>query len=121
MGMPEREGLMKYLPLAGVALLLAFGITQLLRRQRKPRSFRDDPIGALKDHSEIVAGKAQDATEEALARVQETLEEIRGRLPEVNRKRLEKRRKELNKQIAALSDQAQGLLKELRSNSVFNR
>jgi len=53
--------------------------------------------------------------------VQETLEEIRGRLPEINLKRLEKRRKELNKQIAALRDQAQGLLKELRSNSVFNR
>ena len=119
--MTEREGYMKYLALAVAAVLIAVGVAQLLRRQRKPRSFREDPIGALKDRSEIVAGKAQEATEEALARVQATLDEIRGRLPEVNRKRLEKRRKELNKRINSLGDQAQDMLKELRANSVFSR
>src|ERR1700712_5171434 len=119
--MNENEDYMKFLPAGVVALVLGIAAVLLLRRPRKPRSFRDDPIGALKDHSEIVAGKAQDATEEALARVQETIEEIRGRLPEINRKRLDKRRKEMNKQIPALSDQAQSLLKELRSNSVFSR
>ena len=36
----EDRGFMKYLPIALVALLTAFGIAQLLRRQRKPRSFR---------------------------------------------------------------------------------
>jgi hypothetical protein len=117
----EQQGFAKYLALAVVGILLAFGVTQLLRRQQKPRSFREDPIGALKDRGELVAGKAQDATEEALARVQETLAEIRGRLPEVNRRRLEKRRKELNKRIVLLGDQAQDVLKELRSNSVFSR
>jgi hypothetical protein len=30
----------------------------LLRRPRKPRSFRDDPVRALKDRSEIVVGNA---------------------------------------------------------------
>jgi hypothetical protein len=121
MGMIEREGYLKYLPLAFAAILIAFGIAQLLGRKRKPRSFREDPIGALKDRSEIVAGRAQEATEEALARVQDTLEEIRGRLPEINRRRLDKRRKELNKRIAGLGDQAQDLLKELRANTAFSR
>jgi hypothetical protein len=119
--MMQREGYMKYLPLAFGAVLVAFGVSQLLRRQRKPRSFREDPIGALKDRSEIVAGRAQEATEEALARVQETLDEIRGRLPDTNRRRLEKRRKELNKRVSALGDQAQELLKELRANNVLSR
>jgi len=93
----------------------------LLRRPRKPRSFREDPVGALKDRSEIVAGKAQEATEEALARIQETIEEIRGRLPDVNRKQFDKRRKQVNQRLAVLSDQAQDLLKELRANSPLSR
>src|SRR5919109_1497791 len=109
----NERGMMKYLALAAAAILLVFGITQF-RRQRKPRSFREDPIGALKDRSEIVATKAQGATEEALARLQESLDEIRSRLPEINRKRLEKRRKEFNHRLAVLGDQAQELLKELR-------
>ena len=105
--MTEREDYMKYLPAALAAILLGFAAVLLLRRPRKPRSFREDPVGALKDRSEIVAGKAQEATEEALARIQETIEEIRGRLPDVNRKQLQKRRKELNQRLALLGDQAQ--------------
>jgi uncharacterized protein HemX len=116
----EERGFLKYLPLAAAALLIGLGIA-LFGRQRKPRSFREDPIGALKDHSEIVANKAHEATEEALTRIQESLDEIRGRLPEINRKRLDKRRKEINKRLVSLSDQAQELLKEVRSNSVFSR
>ena len=112
---------MKYLPLVGAAALLAIGVAQLLNRQRKPRSFREDPIGALKDRSELVASRAQEATEEALARIQESLDEIRGRLPELNRKKLEKNRKVLNQRLADLSDQAQTLLKDLRANNVFSR
>jgi hypothetical protein len=119
--MTEREDYMKYLPAALVALLLGFAAVVLLRRPHKPRSFREDPVGALKDRGEIVAGKAQEATEEALARIQETLEEIRGRLPDVNRKQLQKRRKELNQRLAVLGDQAQDLLKELRANSMLSR
>jgi enamine deaminase RidA (YjgF/YER057c/UK114 family) len=107
--------------MALAAILLAVAAAVLLRRPRKPRSFREDPVGALKDRSEIVANKAQEATEEALARIQETIEEIRGRLPEVNRKQLHKRRKELNHRLALLGDQAQELLKELRANSVLSR
>ena len=115
------RALMKYLPFAFAGILAVFGITQLLRRQRKPRSFREDPIGALKDRSEIVAGKAQEATEEALARLQATLDDIRDRLPDVNSKSFRRGRKEANKRIADLSSQAQDLLKDLRANGVFSR
>src|SRR5689334_2379871 len=121
MCMNENENFMKFLPAGLVALVLGVAAVLLLRRPRKPRSFRDDPVGALKDRSEIVASKAQEATEEALARIQETLEEIRGRLPDVNRKQLEKRRKQLNQRLAVLGDQAQDLLKELRANSPLSR
>ena len=119
--MTEREDYMKYLPAALVAILLGIAAVVLLRRPRKPRSFREDPVGALKDRGEMVAGKAQEATEEALARIQETIEEIRGRLPDVNRKQLQKRRKELNQRLAMLGDQAQELLKELRASSTISR
>lgn len=119
--MTEREDYMKYLPGALAAIVLGIAAVLLLRRPRKPRSFREDPVGALKDRSEIVAGKAQEATEEALARIQDTIEEIRGRLPDVNRKQLQKRRKELNQRLAVLGDQAQDLLKELRANSSLSR
>jgi hypothetical protein len=112
---------MKYLPLALAAILAVFGISQLLRRQQRPRSFREDPIGALKDRGEIVAGKAQEATEDALARLQATLDDIRDRLPDVNSKSFRRNRKEVNKRIAALSVQAQDLLKDLRANGVFSR
>jgi len=114
------RGFMKYLPLFGVAALLILGIAQL-RRRRKPRSFREDPIGALKDRGELIADRAQDATEEALGRLQESLDELRGRLPEINRKRLQKRRKDLDKRLAALNAQAQELLKDVRSNRIFSR
>jgi hypothetical protein len=43
------NGLTKYLALALAVALAAFGLTRLLQRKRKPRSFREDPIGALKD------------------------------------------------------------------------
>ena len=119
--MTEREDYMKFLPAGLVAIVLGVAAVLLLRRPRKPRSFREDPVGALKDRGEIVAGKAQEATEEALARIQETIEEIRGRLPDVNRKQFEKRRKQLNHQLAVLGDQAQELLKELRASSPLNR
>jgi hypothetical protein len=119
--MTEREDYMKYLPAALVAILVGIAAIVLLRRPRKPRSFREDPVGALKDRGEIVASKAQEATEEALARIQETIEEIRGRLPEVNRKQFQKRRKELNQRLAVLGDQAQELLKELRASSTMSR
>jgi hypothetical protein len=119
--MNEREDYMKYLPAGLVALVLGVAAVLLLRRPRKPRSFRDDPVGALKDRSEIMASKAQEAMEEALARIQEAIEEIRGRLPDVNRKQLDKRRKEMNQQLAVLNDQAQALLKELRANSPLSR
>ena len=115
------RAMMKYLPLVFAAVGIAIAIVQLLRRPRKPRSFRADPIGALKDRSEMVAGKAQEAGEEALARLQATLDEIRDRLPDVNRKSLQRNRKEFNKRIADVSNQAQDLLKELRANSVFSR
>jgi hypothetical protein len=115
------RALMKYLPLALAAILAAFGVTQLLRRQRKPRSFREDPIGALKDRGEIFAGRAQDATEDALARLQATLDDIRDRLPDVNNKSFRRNRKEVNKRIADLSSQAQDLMKDLRANGVFSR
>ena len=119
--MNEREDYMKFLPAGLVAIVLGVAAILLLRRPRKPRSFRDDPVGALKDRSEIVASKAQEATEDALARIQETIEEIRGRLPDVNRKQFEKRRKALNQRLAVLGDQAQDLLKELRANSPLSR
>ena len=119
MELTERS-FMKYVPLVAAAFLLVLGIARF-RRQRKPRSFRDDPIGALKDRSGLIADRAQEATEEALARLQESLDEIRGRLPEFNRKRMDKRRKELNKRLSELGDQAQALLKDVRSNSMFSR
>jgi hypothetical protein len=119
--MNERDDYMRFLPAGLAAIVLGVAAILLLRRPRKPRSFRDDPVGALKDRSEIVASKAQEATEEALARIQETLEEIRGRLPDVNRKQLAKRRKQLNQRLGLLGDQAQELLKELRANSPLSR
>jgi hypothetical protein len=120
--MTEREDYMKFLPAGlGAIVLGVAAVLLLLRRPRKPRSFREDPVGALKDRGEIVAGKAQEATEEALARIQETIEEIRGRLPDVNRKQFDKRRKQVNQRLAVLSDQAQDLLKELRANSPLSR
>ena len=61
---------MRFVPLGAAVLLLVVGIARILQR-RKPRSFRDDPIGALKDRSEIIADRAQEASEEALARLQE--------------------------------------------------
>jgi hypothetical protein len=115
------RALMKYAPFGFAAVLLAFGISQLLRRQRKPRSFREDPIGALRDRGEIVAGKAQEASEEALARLQATLDDIRDRLPDMNSKGFRRSRKEVNKRIADLSSQAQDILKDLRANGVFSR
>ncbi len=119
--MTDRESYMKFLPAGLVAIVLGVAAVLLLRRPHKPRSFREDPVGALKDRGEMVAGKAQEATEEALARIQETIEEIRGRLPEVNRKRFDKRRKQLNQRLAVLGDQAQDLLKELRASSPLSR
>lgn len=117
----ENNGFVKYFVLALAVGLAAFGITRLLRRQRKPRSFREDPIGALKDRSQIVANKAQAAREDAFERLQTTLDEIRDRLPEVNGKPARRGRKDLNKRVASLSGQAQDLLKELRASSVFSR
>jgi hypothetical protein len=117
----NERALMKYVPFALAAILAAFGISQLLRRQRRPRSFREDPIGALRDRSEIVAGKAQEATEEALARLQATLDDIRDRLPDVNSKSFRRSRKEMNKRIADISSQAQEILKDLRASGVFSR
>lgn len=117
--MMERS-FMKYLPVGVAALLVILGLVQM-RRQRKPRSFREDPIGALKDRSEHFVDRAQEASDEALTRLQESLDEIRGRMPELNRKRMQKRRKEMNKRLAVLNDQAQDMLKELRSSSVFSR
>jgi hypothetical protein len=116
----DEQGLKKYAPLVVAALLLVVGLAQL-RKRRKPRSFREDPIGAIKDRGELIADRAQGATEEALARLQESLDELRGRLPEMNRKRLDKRRKEMNKRLAILNDQAQSLLKDVRSSSIFHR
>ncbi|HNP72894.1 MAG TPA: hypothetical protein PLO33_10185 [Kouleothrix sp.] len=117
----DENGYGKYVALAFALILAGFGITRLLQRQRKPRSFRDDPIGALKDRSEIVANKAQIASEEALTRIQATLEEIRDRLPEVSNKQIQRGRKDLTKRINDLTGQAQDLVKELRGNSVFSR
>ena len=119
MDMDERS-FMKYLPVVGLVALLVVGIAQL-RRRRKPRSFREDPIGAIKERGELIANRAQDATEEALGRLQESLDELRGRLPDLNRKRMQKRRKELNKRLAVINAQAQELLKDVRSNSIFSR
>lgn len=117
----EERNLMRYAPFAVVFALLAFAAAQLLRRQRKPRSFREDPIGALKDRGEIVASRAQEASEEALVRLQESLDEIRERLPELNRRKLRKSRKEVNSRLTDLAGQAQDLLKDLRASGVFSR
>ncbi len=117
----EDNGYTKYFGFAVALGLAAFGITKLLQRERKPRSFREDPIGALKDHSEIFANKAQSAGEDALERLQATLEEIRDRLPEVDKKQLRRTQKDLNKRVADLNSQAQDLIKELRANSMFSR
>ena len=57
--MNEQEDYMKFLPAGLVAIVLGVAAILLLRRPRKPRSFRDDPVGALKDRGEIVAGKAE--------------------------------------------------------------
>jgi hypothetical protein len=117
----NERGIIKFLPLlAATGGLAVLGIT-LLRRQRKPRSFRDDPIGALKDRGEMLADRAQGATEEALAMLQDSLDELRGRLPDMNRRRMGKRRKELNNRLDALNAQAQALLKDVRSSSLFSR
>jgi hypothetical protein len=116
----NERGMLKYLPLLAAAGLVIFGILQF-RRQRKPRSFREDPIGALRDRGGILADRAQDATEEALAMLQDSLDEIRGRLPELNRRRMNKRRKELNKRLGVLNTQAQALLKDVRSSNMFSR
>jgi hypothetical protein len=116
----DERSLMKYAPVLAAAVLLIVGLTQL-RKRRKPRSFREDPIGALKDRGEILAGRAQSASEEALTRLQESLDELRGRLPELDRKRMDKRRKEINKRLAVLNDQAQALLKDVRSSNMFSR
>ena len=111
--MNENEGYMKFLPAGLVAIVLGVAALLLLRRPRKPRSFREDPVGALKDRSEIVAGKAQEATEEALARIQETIEEIRGRLPDVNRKQFDKRRKQVNQSVSQRTMAARQIFREL--------
>ncbi|MFL5800147.1 MAG: hypothetical protein ACJ8CR_00085 [Roseiflexaceae bacterium] len=116
----NERSLTKYAPLLAAAALLVVGLARL-RQRRKPRSFREDPIGALKERGGMIADRAQGATEDALARLQESLDELRGRLPELNRKRMDKRRKEVNKRLAVLSDQAQALLKDVRSNSMFSR
>jgi len=110
-----------YLSVAGAALLLAGVAAALLRRERKPRSFREDPIGAIKDRSGLLAGRAQDASDELLTRLQESLDELRGRLPDVNRRKLEKRRSHLNHRLADLNSQVQALVKDLRGNSLFHR
>jgi hypothetical protein len=117
--MMER-GFTRYLPLVAAVVLLGIGIAQL-RQRRRMRSFREDPLGALKDRSELLADRAQGATEEALARIQESLDEIRGRLPEINRKRMDRRRKELNKRLIQLNEQIQELLKDLRATGIFSR
>ena len=116
----QERSFLKFVPFAVAIGLIVFGVVQLLRRQRKPRSFREDPIGALKDRGQIVAGRAQEATEEALGRLQESLDEIRDRLPDFNR-RSRKSRKELNGRLGELTSQAQELLRELRAGSVFSR
>lgn len=115
------NGLTKYLALALAVALAAFGLTRLLQRKRKPRSFREDPIGALKDRGEIVASKAQAVSEDTIERLQATLDEIRDRLPEVSRKQIERGRKDANKRFAELTSQAQDVAKQLRSNSMFSR
>ncbi len=115
------SGFGKFLALACAVALAAFGITRLLQRQRKPRSFREDPIGALKDRGELVASRAQAAGEDALGHLQSTLDEIRDRLPEGSRKRFRRGRKDLNARIGDLSSQAQDLVKDLRSSRVFGR
>lgn len=121
--MMER-GYTRFLPLVFLAVLVGVVISQL-RRRRRLRSFREDPIGALKDRSELVADKAQLATEEALTRIQDSLDELRGRLPELNRRKkergIERQRRELNKRLVGLNNQAQALVRDVRGSGVFNR
>jgi hypothetical protein len=121
MDMDERS-LAKALPVLLAAGLIVYGISQL-RKRRKPRSFREDPIGALKDRGEMLAGRAQSAGEDAIARLQESLDELRAYLPEVDQRQLKRTQKNVNKRFAEISDQAQALLDEVRSNSsqIFNR
>ncbi|GAB4198996.1 MAG: hypothetical protein OHK0022_18850 [Roseiflexaceae bacterium] len=111
------RGWAKYLPIVLVALLFGFGITQLLRRERKPRSFRKDPIGALKDRSELLADRAQDATEELAARLQSSLDELRDRLPDARTRKSQKRRATLNRRLHDLNGQVQALVKDLRGKA----
>jgi len=66
----NERSLTKYAPLLAAAALLVVGLARL-RQRRKPRSFREDPIGALKERGGMIADRAQGATEDALARLQE--------------------------------------------------
>lgn len=118
------QDLRKFAPLALMTLiasLAAYGIVRLLTQRRRPRSFREDPIGAIKDHSELFAERAQDATEETIARMQESLDELRSRLPEINRRKVDKRRAELNGRLSVLNDQIQSMMQDVRNSNVFNR
>ncbi|HEU4326570.1 MAG TPA: hypothetical protein VFS21_25740 [Roseiflexaceae bacterium] len=111
------RGWAKYLPIVLVALLFGFGIAQLLRRERKPRSFRKDPIGALKDRSELLADRAHDVTEELAARLQSSLDELRDRLPDTRARKPLTRRDALNRRLHDLNGQVQALVKDLRSRA----
>ncbi len=69
----EEKSYLTYLPIALGVALVAFVISLVMRRQRKPRSFREDPIGALKDRGEIVANKAQAVSEDTIERLMATV------------------------------------------------
>lgn len=111
------RGWAKYLPIVLVAVLFGLGFAQLLRRERKPRSFRRDPIGALKDRSELLTDRVHDVTEELAARLQSSLDELRDRLPDAHTRKPVTHREAFNQRLHDVNGQVQALLKELRSKA----
>ena len=102
--------------LTGIALLIS-----QLNKTRKPRQFRDDPVGALKDQRDVVLDKAHAATDEAVANIQESLDELRGRLTDFNRQNKRRQQRKLNKQIDTLNKQMQRIMHDLRATALLER
>lgn len=102
--------------IAGIAVLIG-----QLTKTRKPRQFRDDPVGALKDHRDVVLDKAHSATDEAIANIQESLDELRGRLTDFNRQNKRRQQRKLNKQIDMLNKKMQRIVHDLRATASFER
>lgn len=107
----------KWLPVLAIVAGVVWMLILRKNRRRPMRSFREDPVGALKDRTLRLRLRASDAGEEALERIQEALEEMRERLPEMNGRRGRRKKKEIRSRLYSLSEQAQELVRELRANA----